>query len=271
MQSSINNISQEVNSYLKLLIQKRYLLIILTKREFKTKYNRTLLGLSWILVQPLLVVSIYTIFFKYMMKLNTYDVPYPQYVLSGLILWYLNSGVITKCMIGLIESRELITKVSFPKIIILISKVIPIVFECLLLLLFAVVFMLVTKNTLHLTIFTSVFYFLEVLVFAFSIGILLSLITIKFRDLIHIVPFIINFGIWLTPIFYAFESVPDNYKNYLRYGNPIVIPLEGMRDAFFGQRGITLESFLVFLLSVVFLILSIVVFIKFEKRITENI
>lgn len=271
MLHSINSNSISLRKYLEHFIKKRYLLVILIKREFKTKYNQTFLGLSWILFQPLLVVTIYTVFFKYMMKLNTYNVPYPQYVLSGLILWYLNSGVISKCMSGILESRELITKVAFPKIMILISKTIPVVFECLILLIVAIVFMIATGNAIHFNILTSVFYFLEVLLFSFSIGILLSLIVIKFRDILHFIPFVINFGIWLTPVFYSFESVPDSYKNYLRFGNPLIIPLEGMRDAFFGNKGITIESLLMCLIIVSLFILALTVFIKFEKRLSEYV
>lgn len=271
MLHSINSNSTSIKKYLEQLIKKRHLLIILTKREFKTKYNQTFLGLSWIVIQPILVVAIYTAFFKYMMKLNTYNVPYPQYVLSGLVLWYLNSGVISKCMTGLLESRELITKVSFPKIIILIAKIIPVIFECLLLLILAVIFMITTKKTIQLNVFTSAFYFLEVLLFSFSIGLLLSLVVIKFRDVLHFVPFVINFGIWLTPVFYSFESVPDSYKNYLRFGNPLVIPLEGIRDAFFGNKGISMESAILFFIFISLLISALAVFIKFEKRLSENI
>jgi lipopolysaccharide transport system permease protein len=267
----ISNTPLNFQAYLTQVFQKKYLLYILIKRELKIKYKKTFLGLSWVLLQPLLVVTVYTLFFKNMLKLNTYDVPYPQYVLTGLVLWYLSTGIISKSMHALFESKELISKVSFPKILILITKITPVIIECVILLFLSVFAVFFTSNQISLNILTSLFYFIDVIILSFSIGIICALIALWFRDFAEILPFIINFAIWLTPIFYAFGSVPDNYKNFFRYGNPLIIPLEGMRDAFFGSNGITSEALFTFLITAILLLISVTVFVKFEKRITEKI
>lgn len=271
MLNVIDNSPISFKSYLIQLYQKRYLLYILIQRELKIKYSKTFLGVGWVFIQPVLVVAIYTLFFKNMLKLNTYDVPYPQYVLTGLVLWYLSTGIISKCMHALFESKELISKVSLPKIMILISKIAPVIFECLILLIISVIAVIFTQHKTSLNMFTSIFYFIDVVFLSFAIGILSAIVALKFRDFLELIPFAINFAIWLTPVFYAFGSVPDNYKTLFRYGNPLIIPLEGMRDAFFGGVGITGEALLIFISTVIFFVISFIIFVKFEKRIIEKL
>lgn len=271
MPNVINNKPTSVKSYVIQLYQKKFLLYILIKRELKIKYSKTFLGLGWVFIQPVIVVAVYTLFFKNMLKLNTYDVPYPQYVLTGLVLWYLSTGIISKSMHALFESKDLVTKVSFPRMIVLISKITPVIFECLILLLISVITIIFTQHKINLNMLTSMFYFIDVIFLSCAVGIMCMMITLKFRDFVEIIPFAINFAIWLTPVFYAFGSVPDKYKNLFRFGNPLIIPLEGMRDAFFGNTGITTEAFFVFIGTVIFFVISLVIFIKFEKRIIEKL
>lgn len=271
MSQIINNQPVSLKIYIQKLFSNSYLLSILIKRELKIKYSKRFFGLGWVFLQPALVVTVYTLFFKNMLKLNTYDVPYPQFVLTGLVLWYLSTGIISKCMYAFFESKELISKTNFPKIIILISKVAPVILECFALLLLSVIVVAYSQKQFSLSMLSSVFYFIDVLIFSLAIGIICSIITIRFRDLLEVIPFAINFAIWLTPIFYTFESVPDAYKNLFRFGNPIIIPLEGLRNALFGNAGITLEAFLIFIITIVVFIASFIVFVKFEKRISSNI
>lgn len=270
-QKIIDNKPYSLSIYWQKIIQHYSLISVLAKRELKVKYSRTFIGIGWVFLQPLVVVTVYTIFFKNLIKLNTEDIPYPQFVLTGLVLWYLFTGIIGKCTHALIESSDLIHKISFPRIIIIISKIIPVIIECLVLLVLAVLVVCFTHTAIGINAITVIFYFLQITVISLSIGLVCSLLVLKYRDFAHAIPFIINFGIWLTPVFYSAAIVPDEYKNLYRFGNPLALAMEGMRGGLFQDEGISLASWLMFIISCVLLFISFFIFVKFEKRIVENL
>lgn len=267
----INNKPYSISNYWKILKKDGFLIRVLAKRELKVKYSRTFIGIGWLFLQPLIVVAVYTIFFRNLIKLNTDDIPYPAFVLSGLVIWYLFTNILSKCAYALVESSDLINKVSFPRIIILISKIMPIILECFILLVFAFIIVWLTQTTITLNSISALFYFILAVILSFSLGIMVSILTLKYRDLVHAIPFIINFGIWLTPVFYSISIVPDDYKNVFRFGNPLTIILEGLRGALFLNQGISATSWLLFILSCLLLVISFFIFVKFEKKIVENL
>jgi lipopolysaccharide transport system permease protein len=267
----INNSPAGLKAYLTDVRKKIYLIKILVKREFSVKYTNTFLGLGWVFLQPLVVVSIYTLFFKNMLKLNTYNVPYPQFVLSGLVLWYLFTGIVGKCAHVFLESAELISKIAFPRIVLLLAKIVPVIVECFILLVITIVLTCILQREVHIKMIFCFFYFLQVLIVALAIGILVSVLALKFRDFIPAVPFILNFAIWLTPIFYAPNSIPEEYMSFFRYGNPLFIPLEGIRALLFNQSPFIGDSLVYVVIWSLFLIGAVHVFVKFDKRIVENI
>lgn len=268
---SISNQPYSFRSYIEKLIKSGFLVKVLAKRELKVKYSKTFIGIGWVILQPLLVVLVYTLFFKNLIKLNTDEIPYPQFVLTGLVLWYLFTGIISKCTYSLIESTDLINKVSFPRIIILFSKCIPVVIECLALLVIAFIALFFTGQSIGICSITSLFYFLQTLILSFSIGLLCSIVVLRYRDLAHAIPFIINFAIWLTPVFYSASIVPGDYKNVYLYANPLALSINGFREAIFHNAGISGVYWALFLFSCFLLLSSLLIFIKFEKRITENL
>jgi lipopolysaccharide transport system permease protein len=267
----INNQAYTLSDYCKKMVRYGYLIKVLSKRELKIKYSKTLLGLGWLILQPLVVVFVYSIFFNHIIKLNTDNIPYPAFVFSGLVLWYIFTGVVGKCTYALIESTELINKVSFPRLIILLSKVIPVLIECFILLIMLFIVLIISKQKMGFNSLTSLFYFTQITILSFSFGMLCSIIVIKYRDLAHIIPFAMNFGIWLTPVFYSVTIVPENYQNLLRYLNPLSLPLEGLRDGLFFNRGISNSSLVLLVFSIILLLLSFYFFVKFEKKIVENL
>ena len=267
----INNKPYTVRWYYEKILNNAFLILILAKRELKVKYSRTVIGIGWFFLQPLLIVVVYSIFFKHLIKINTGSIPYPSFVFSGLVLWNLFTGIIGKSSYALIESTDMISKVSFPKLIILISKIMPVVLECLVLLVFLFFFFFFNGQSAGLNILYSAFYFIQVVILSFAIGLFCSTVALKYRDIAHSIPFIFNFGIWLTPVFYPVSIVPDVYRSYVLILNPLAASIEGLRNSLFFNSGIPLSSFLFLLIYVFLLLLSIYYFIKFEKKIVENL
>ena len=267
----ISNKPYTFKEYFDKIRKSRYLIKTLILREFKVKYSRTFIGLGWVFIQPIVVVAIYTIFFKNFIHLDTQDIPYPHFVLSGLALWYLFTGVVSKATYSLLESADLIHKISFPKIIAIISKTVPVILECLVLLILAFLVVLFTTGAVGFNAVTIIFYFIEILLFSVSIGMICSILSLKYRDLAHAIPFLINFGIWLTPVFYPVTVIPPGLYPFFKFGNPLVLAIEGLRGALFRNAGISMESLILFACTCLLFTFSFLIFVKFEKRITETL
>ncbi len=267
----ISNLPYTIKNYLQKLANNGYLIRVLATRELKIKYSRTFFGIGWVILQPLVVVTVYTVFFKNFIKLDTQQIPYPQFVLTGLVLWYLFTGIISKCSHAILESSDLISKISFPRIIIVFVKCIPIILECFVLLIICFIVLFATKTGMGINSITSIFYFIQTTILAFSIGLFCSILALKYRDLVHAIPFVINFGIWLTPVFYSSNIVPAEYKDIFVYCNPLALSLEGMRGAIFHNSGISLPMLILFIITISLFIVSFYTFVKFEKRIVENL
>lgn len=268
---TINSSPYTLSGYWSKLLRYGYLIHVLARRELRVKYANTWLGIGWFFLQPLAVVLIYSIFFKYLIHIQSDAIPYAPFVFSGLVLWYLFTGIVGKGTYALVESAELITKVPFPRIIVLLAKIIPTIVECLVLLLLLFIVMLGNHQPIGWQAFSALFYFIEITVFSFSMALLCSTVAVKHRDLAHIIPIAINFGIWLTPVFYPLSIIPAPYQNYVRYLNPLAAAIEGLRNSLFFSCGISAPAILIFVTSGVLLLLAFYYFVKFEKNIVENL
>jgi lipopolysaccharide transport system permease protein len=270
-QKEINNRPYTLVAYIKRLKAYGFLLRSLANRELKVKYSRAVLGVGWMIIQPLVAVVIYSIFFNYLIKIDTKNIPYIQFVFSGLVIWYIFTGIVSKGSVALLESTELISKVSFPRLIIIVAKSFPVLIESLILFLVLIVMILINQIPLGLNILIALFFILEAVLFSLSVAILLSILIVRFRDFLHILPFIMNFGIWLTPVFYPVSIIPAQFQIYIKYLNPLATSVEGLRGALFEGAGVSVGAILVFVASLFLLFISLVFFIKFEKQIVERL
>lgn len=267
----INNKPYGIVEYITRLKSYAFLIASLSKRELQIKYSRAFLGIGWLFINPIVSVVIYSLFFNYLLKMNTGSIPYIEFVFSGLVMWYIFTGIFSKGSTALLETRELIDKVAFPRIIILIAKVIPVILESFVLFLVLIGLMIFYHHDMGLNLLISVFYFLQVIIFSMAVAIFSSVLVVRFRDFTHLLPFIINFGIWLTPVFYPISIIPSEYQEYLRYGNPLALSIENFRSTLFMGNGIPVQSIIIFGFSLVFLFISFVFFIRFEKQIGERL
>jgi lipopolysaccharide transport system permease protein len=200
-------------------------------REIKAKYAQTYLGILWSVIQALVGLGIITFFFGYLLKIDTGTVPYPVFAFPGMIAWYLFSFIIGYSGSSLIQSRHLVQKLHFPKIILpvayaLVGLVDFIIWTILLILLMVVLKQPFTFNILALPVFM-----LLNLLAGLSISIWLSALTVRFRDLLIIIPYIIGFGIFVTPVFFPGTMVPESFS-WALYLNPMAGIISGLRWCF---------------------------------------
>jgi lipopolysaccharide transport system permease protein len=198
----------------------RELLYFLTLRDIKVRYKQTLMGVAWVIIQPLLTMLIFTVVFNRFVRLEAGSLPYPLFALSGLLLWLFFANAVTNSTHSLVSNASLITKVYFPRMFIpaasvgagLVDLAVAFLLLIVLCLYYGVAF---TLNLLLLPLFV----FLMALL-ALGVGLLSAAVTVKYRDLRHALPFIIQLWMFASPVIYPTSIVPDRWK-WLITINPI--------------------------------------------------
>ncbi|MDQ3193234.1 MAG: ABC transporter permease [Bacteroidota bacterium] len=206
----------------------RDLFITLTYRDIKVRYAQTFLGIIWALVQPVITLLIFILIFNKAINVNTGDIPYPVFALCGMSAWAYFSFVMAQSGNSIIAEQAMIKKIYFPRLIIPLSKGVTglVDFFIALLLVFIVIAFYglpLTLNLLYLP-----FFILLNIITALGAGIWISALSIRFRDFQHIVPFVIQLGLYASPIAYPASIIPEKYVG-LYYLNPMAFVVEGFR------------------------------------------
>ena len=229
----INNKAVKFGEYLRSIVEYRQLALSFAKRDLKARFVQTKLGVLWMIIQPLIALAIFTIFFDQLIQLETGNVPYVAFAFSGMTIWYFFTNIVNSAGTALINSQELIRKVYFPKILLPISKVIVATIEFFVAFSLLVIIMLILGLDLSPKIaFLPVAIIMTVLVGS-CVAIWLNILTIKKRDLQHFIPYLTNFGIWVTPVFYPTTLIPEGLRDYMYYFNPIATTIDFLRSMLF--------------------------------------
>ncbi len=231
----VHVMSSEVDSfgdYFRKIWKYRNLIWVFAKRDLQVKYAQTAIGLGWTLLQPLTALFIFTFFFGFLLQWETEGIPYAVYVLSGLLGWNYFTYIVNSGVFGLQESAHLIKKIYFPKSIIPFSKMIIALIELAVSLLILIPLLLYYGQTLS----WKVIFLPMVLIFNTICGLSLvfwfSVFAYKKRDLLHLIPFILYFGIWISPIFFDENILPQQYA-YLLDLNPMSNVVQSWRWSLF--------------------------------------
>ena len=256
--------------YLRRIWKYRSLIRVLAIRDIKIRYSQTILGLLWSILQPLVAILIYTIFFYYILEINTGEIPYPLFVLPGIIVWFQFTNIINSAGMALHSNPDLIRKVEFPKLALPLSKVVSGLLEvCItfgLMLLLMMVYGYVPSLKL---VFVPLFVLLNVLV-GLAVAICLAALTIRYRDFHHIIPYLVSFGIWVTPVFYPTTILPVEAEQYM-YLNPVSNVIAGFRWCLIDGPSLSLNQYLSFVPPLVILIIGYQYFYKVEKTIVDHV
>jgi len=212
----------------------RELLYFLVWRDIKVRYKQTALGAAWVIIQPLLTMVVFTLFFGNLAKVPSDGIPYPLFAFAGLVPWTLFAYSLTESSGSLVANQNLITKVYFPRLIIPLASVLAGLVD------FAISFSVLLLLMLYYGVVPTI-YVLTVPLFvvmavlaALSVGIWLSALNVEFRDVRYTIPFLTQLWMFLTPLAYASSLIPDRWK--LIYGlNPMAGVVEGFRWALLGR------------------------------------
>jgi lipopolysaccharide transport system permease protein len=234
----------------------------------KIKYAQTALGVAWSIVQPLVAVVVFTLFFGVLLNLET-PYPYVLFVLSGVMCWSFFNFIFSHGSTSLMNSQDLIRKLSFPKIILPISKVLVALVEFAFTLLLMIPVFIYHQIPLSwsMLVFPIIMFF--IMIFSLGLSLILAASTLRFRDLHHIIPFLVNFGIWFTPVFYPVSLIPEQFKDLI-YINPMASMISLARWSLFGET-VSYYAFFGIMTAIIFLMLGVVYFKRVEDRISETV
>ncbi|MEC8969317.1 MAG: ABC transporter permease [Bacteroidota bacterium] len=262
-----------LNLELKELYSFKDLFITLSIREYKVRYAQTFLGFIWALIQPIITVIIFTIIFGRAIKVDTGNVPYEIFALTGMTAWAYFAFVVSNSGKSLISDAEMIKKIYYPRLITPLSKALVGLIDFTITFVILTVLMICYSVDFSPNIIWLPFFILMVLITALGFGIWISALTIRYRDFQHITPFIIQIGLYATPIAYSSLYIPEKYLLPYYILNPMVGAVEGFRWCIIGQINTSPHPYIFVSFSVVLLIFisSIFYFKKTEKVMADII
>ena len=204
------------------------LLFVFASREISVRYKQSVLGIWWVVLKPLATVTIFTVVFSQVLGLeNNSPYPYWFFVIAGIIPWLYFSYTISECSNSILADAEILKKIPIPKLLSPITSAVPSAIE--LLIGIAVIFLLkIYLGGLDYRIFYLPFALLFVLIAPMGFGVLLASLSVFYRDFKFVVPFILQIGIYITPIGYSIEYIPKSLL-YIFALNPMVFGIEFLR------------------------------------------
>jgi lipopolysaccharide transport system permease protein len=250
--------------------QYRRLIVTFALRDLKIQYAQTILGLLWSVIQPLTALAIFTIFFSKLIQIPGIGEHYSLFAFSGLLIWNNYSYIMGKAGTSLMENQHIIKKIYFPKLILPLSKVLVSWVEFLISFSLLVVLMLILKVPVTVRLMAVPLALLLNAFMALSVAVWLGALTVKYRDFHQLVPFIVSFGIWLTPVFYPVTIIPAEYS-FITYFNPVAGVIALLRWIVTGTTFQVLNYVPVWLFCFLLLLAGCRYFIQNEKTISDTI
>ncbi|URN95429.1 MAG: ABC transporter permease [Candidatus Pristimantibacillus lignocellulolyticus] len=238
-------------------------------RDLKLKYRRSVLGYLWSLLNPLLMMMVLTAVFSSFFK---FDIPnYPVYLLSGQILFSFFSESTTTAMNSILGSGSLIKKVYIPKYIFPLSRILSSFVTLLFSLVALLIVMLITDIQFSATILLFPLPLFYLLIFSIGIGLIMSVLVVFFRDMLHLYGVLLSAWMYLTPIFYPINIVPDFVKTII-YSNPMYYFVEMFRELILYNQMPSLQLNLMCLMfSSISLLVGLFIFYKNQNKFVLHI
>ena len=212
----------------------RELLYFLVWRDIKVRYKQTAIGVVWVVLQPLLTMAVFTLFFGRLAKLPSQGLPYPIFYFAALVPWTYFSGALQNATNIVVENQRVITKVYFPRLILPLSAVLSGLVD------FAIGFIVLAGMTLGYRMRPSVaalwlpVMLLLAITTALGVGLWLSALNALYRDVRYVMPFLIQFWMFASPVAYPSSLVPERWR-WLYGLNPMAGVIDGFRWALTGH------------------------------------
>lgn len=235
-------------------------------RDIKVRYKQTALGILWVIIQPLISTFIFTILFGRLAKIPSNEIPYPIFVLIGLIFWGYFSNSLTRSSQSFIENQRMIQKIYFPRIILPLSTLVTSFVDFLVGLVILIPILLFYG---YLPTFSSVFVIpFSILIATLSasgLGLIFASLNVIYRDVRYVLPFFIQLLIFVAPVVYPVSIIGERYRS-LMYLNPMSGVIEMARSVLTGSSAQAYGPLIIsFISSVVLFFVGVMVFNRYER------
>ncbi len=254
----------------------RDLLLLMVRRDFVALYKQTILGPLWFLIQPILTTIVFTIIFGNIAKISTDGLPHALFYMSGITCWNYFAECLTKTSDTFAANASIFGKVYFPRIIMPLSMVVSgllkFAIQFLLLGCF-IVWFIATGTGVHITPAVLLFPLLVLIMgmLGLGLGMIISSLTTKYRDLRFLLQFGIQLAMYATPVSYPVSSVPEKYR-WIIYSNPMTAIVETFRYGFLGSGSLNITT-LIYSAAVSLSILAIgtIIFNRVENTFMDTV
>lgn len=215
------------------LWRQRELLYFLILRDIKIRYKQTALGIGWAILQPFLTMVIFTAIFGVFVKVPSNGQPYPIFAYTALLPWNLFAQGVARGSTGLVDNAQLITKVFFPRLILPLAAVIAPAVDFVIAFVFLLGMMVWYRLAPTVGLVWLPAFVLLALVTALAVSLWLAAINVRYRDVRHAIPFLLQFWMYASPVAYPLSIVPERWRGLYSL-NPMVAVIEGFRWALLG-------------------------------------
>jgi lipopolysaccharide transport system permease protein len=251
----------------------RELFLFMAWRDILVRYKQTAIGLAWSIIRPVLTMLVFTIVFGRLAKLPSEGVPYPILVFSALLPWQFFSTSFSDASASLVGNSTMLTKIYFPRLIIPVSTVIVNLIDFLISFVILVGLMIWYHFVPSWTILCLPLFLFLAFVASLSAGLYVAALNVKYRDFKYIVPFVVQFGLYISPVGFSSNIVHGKWWRLLYSLNPMVGIIDGFRWSILGgDNQIYLPGLLISIgMIILILIFSLRYFRKTEKTFADII
>jgi lipopolysaccharide transport system permease protein len=249
----------------------RELFYFLAWRDLLVRYKQTAVGLAWAVIRPLLTMIVFSVIFGRIAKLPSDGVPYPLFVFAAMLPWQFFANSLSDSSSSLVTNEKLISKVYFPRLIVPASSVIVSLVDCLISVAVLAGLFAWYQYIPSVRILTLPLFILLAFVASMGPGLLITALNVEYRDFRYIIPFIVQFGLYISPVGFSSSAIPEKWQ--LLYAlNPMVGVIDGFRWAIFGTNSLHWPAFSVSVgVSVLFLWIGVSYFRRMERSFADVI
>jgi lipopolysaccharide transport system permease protein len=243
---------------------------VFTWREIKIKYAQTFVGIFWMFFPPLMGIIVSYFFLDKLLRAGKEIPNYTLFAYCGMMGWYYFSYLVSYTSISLLQNVDLISKTTIPRIIIPLAKSITGLIDTLIWVIFAIILKIIFLKNFNISLILIIFPLLLNFISGFSIGLWLSIFSIKWRDIYQLLPYIIGLGMLGTPVVYHANMIPENIK-FIYYFNPIAAVIEMYRKYILNIHIDIIKFTPAIIIAIILFLTGIYSFLKQETKLSEKL
>ena len=243
----------------------RELFCFLAWRDILVRYKQTVIGVAWAVIRPVLTMLVLTLVFNKLAGMKSGNVPYPILVFCGMLPWQFFATAFSESGNSLVSNASMISKVYFPRLVVPFSSVITSFVDFLISAVIMALMMVYYGYLPGPTVFALPLFVILAFLTAFGGGLWISALMVRYRDFRFIVPFVVQFGLYVSPVGFSSAIVPDQWR--LLYSlNPMVGVIDGFRWAILGEQNLYWPGLAVSILGVTLIIITGILYFRKTER-----